>query len=80
MKIKFFPIFLKKNYLHFHSMQRFSADATTFSKKKYFLPMKNCPQQLIIGLNSFFSTGLAAQTSPELISYIINMSQDSSVY
>ena len=43
--------------------------------------MKNPPQKLlIIGPYFFFSTGPAAQTSPELNFHIINMSQDSSVY
>ena len=43
--------------------------------------LKNKPQKLlIIGPKLFFhSTGPAAQTSPELIFHIINMSQDSSV-
>ena len=43
--------------------------------------LKNKPQKLlIIGPNFFFhSNGLAAQTRPELIFHIINMSQDSSV-
>ena len=48
-------------------------------KKTGFSPVKNTSQKLI-GPNFFFhSTGLAAQTSPELIFHIINMSKDSSV-
>ena len=42
--------------------------------------MKTLKNGLIIGPKLFcHSTGLAAQTSPELIFHIINMSQDSSV-
>ena len=67
-------------------MQIFSEDATLFSKKNSNLffaheNIKNGPQKLlIIGPKLFFHKyGPAAQTSPELIFHIINMSQDSSV-
>ena len=67
-------------------MQLFSADATIFSKQLnlFFVHenIKNGPQKLlIIGPKSMAlrPNGPAAQTSPELIFYIINMSQDTSV-
>ena len=59
-------------------MQLFSADATIFSKQNAHESIKNGPQKLlIIGPKLFFHS--TAQTSPELIFHIINMSQDSSV-
>ena len=64
-------------------MQLVSVDATMFSKKNVFLPTKSwknlLQKLLIIGPKTFFScTGPAAQTSPELIFHVINMSQDAS--
>ena len=61
-------------------MQLFSADATIFKKKK-FAHVKKTPSKVAHNRpQTFFSsTGPAAQTSPELIFHIINMSQDSSV-
>ena len=62
-------------------MQLFSADAILFSIFFALENIKKRPQKLlIIGPKLFFScTGPAAQTSPELILHVINISQESSV-
>jgi hypothetical protein len=64
-------------------MQLFSADATIFSKKKKSAhkKLKKLPSKVAHNRpQTFFScTGPAAQTSPELIFHVINMSQDTSV-
>ena len=72
----------KKNYLS--SMQLFSSDATMFSKKNFFFAhkkLKKPPSKVAHNRpQTFFScTGPAAQTSPELMFHVINMSQDASV-
>ena len=65
-------------------MQLFSADATIFSKKKKKFVHENIKKwasELLIVVHKLFfhMYGPAAQTSPELIFHIINMSKDSSV-
>jgi hypothetical protein len=66
------------------SVQLFSADSTVFSKKKFdlFFAHENINKRASIVAHNqpqtFFFTsmyGLAAQTSPELIFHVINMSK-----
>ena len=74
----------KKNYKRY-IVQLFIADATMFSKKlkTNFAPenTKKPPSKVAHSRpQTFFSsTGPAAQTSPELIFHVLNMSQDASV-
>ena len=70
----------KKAFLTFFSMQLFSADAIIFS---IFLPLKTYENTLkscsLSAPYFFFTYWLVAQTRPELIFHVINMSQDASV-
>ena len=70
------------DFFYIYSMQRFSADIKIFSEKIYiyFCPWKRTSKVAHNRPQTFFSQYcLAAQTSPELIFHIINMSQGSSV-
>ena len=63
------------------SMQLFSADAMIFSIFFALENIKNPPSKDAHNRpnNFYFMYWLAAQTSPELIFHVINMSQDASV-